>query len=350
MNAPRPAPNALNAAFLDSLRLLAETAARAGGSVARAAFKTELHARRKADGSEVTDADEAAQAAAIVAVLAQRPGDAIIAEEDIPAPTRRNSSGGTGILPVASGGMGILPVASGGMGILPVPGSDRTGETPVPPGSGETPVPPGSGETPVPPGSFPTPPRRDEGYCWIIDPIDGTRSFLRGVPLYACSVAVMHGGFPVAGAIYWPDLDEMFSARTGGGLLVNAQPAARWSHERAGGAISQKPVAGIPSTSRGPAFDLIHSWVDRVVVRNLGSTALHLALVAEGRMDAALISDSKLWDIAAGWLLVCEAGGAMRRLDGGEVFPIDVATYAGEAIPSLAARDADLLSRLETGT
>lgn len=277
-------PPRLDAAALDELCALAEAAARAGGAVARAAFKSDLAARRKADGSEVTDADEAAQAATLVAIWSQRPQDAIIAEEDI--------------------------VAGGGS---------------------------------------PPAPRRSDRICWIIDPIDGTRSFLRGVPLYACSVAAMQGGFPVAGAIYWPDCDEMYSARCGGGLRVNGRPARRWTHERVGGAISRKPVAGIPSTSRGPAFDLIHSWVDRVVVRNLGSTALHLALVAEGRMDAALISDSKLWDIAAGWVLLDEAGGAMRRLDGRAVFPIDVGTYAGEAIPSLAARDEALLETLQFG-
>ena len=90
----------------------------------------------------------------------------------------------------------------------------------------------------------------------------------------------------------------------------------------------------------------MQGWRSRVVVRNLGATALHLAMVAAGQLQAALISDSRLWDIAAAWLMVTATGGVMTALDGAPILPLDVSRYANGAIPSLAAADPPTHARL----
>ncbi len=271
--------------FLRDLRLLAEQAARAGGAVARNAFRSELSVRPKADGSEVTDADEAAQAAIIACLEAQRPGDALLAEETLPTAEHKRR---------------------------PAPAGDVI--------------------------------------SWIIDPIDGTRNYVHGIPLYAVSVAAMFGGLPQAGAIHVPDRDDMYSASAPEGVLLNGRPIPPPRPLTPAPGRPAKPLVGIPSSLRGAAYDLMQSWIPRVIVRNLGSTAMHLAMVAAGQLQAALSADGRLWDIAAGWLLVKCAGGRTTGLGGGDVFPIDLATYAGEPIPTVAAQDAALHAKLLAGT
>ena len=272
---------------LSTIRDLAEQAARAGGKVARAAFHSELSVRRKSDGSEVSDADESAQTEIIACIHAQRPADAFIAEESNEEPRASARA------------------------------AARSPETP------------------------PALPAPSNGHlCWIIDPIDGTRNYIRGVPLYSVSVGVMLGGFPIAGAIYMPETDEMYSVGGPDGASCNDRlltPTDATEAQNRG--RSPKPLVGIPSSLQGLAYGVFHNWIARVVTRNLGSTAMHLALVAAGRFQATLISDSRLWDIAAGWLLVKAAGGLMTTLDGEPIFPLDVAQYTDEPIPSLAACD-----------
>ena len=77
--------------------------------------------------------------------------------------------------------------------------------------------------------------------------------------------------------------------------------------------------------------------------------SLHLALVAAGPFDAALMSDARLWDIAAGAVLIDVIGGTMTTLAGQPMFPLDVAEYRGEALPGVVARDAEMLARLTAG-
>ena len=267
---------------LSTIRDLAEQAARAGGKVAREAFHSDLSVRCKADGSEVSDADESAQTEIIACIRAQRPDDSFITEE---------SNEGSRVSARA---------AASSLETPPTPSNDRL--------------------------------------CWIIDPIDGTRNYIRGVPLYSVSVGVMFGGFPIAGAIYVPETNEMYSVGGLDGASCNDRlltPATVTEAQNRG--CSSKPLVGIPSSLQGLAYGVFHNWVARVVARNLGSTAMHLALVAAGRFQATLISDSRLWDIAAGWLLVKAAGGLMTTLDGEPIFPLDVAQYTDESIPSLAA-------------
>ena len=280
-----------NRALLRGLRELAENAARIGGSLARDWFHRSYDVRRKPDGSEVTDADEAAQAAVVSCLLERRPDDGIIAEEsesesEPEAQARDNLS--------------KTKTAS------PSPTNTRL--------------------------------------CWIIDPLDGTRNYVYGLPIYACSVAAMFGGYPIVGAIYDPQHDALYSVSRGDPLYLNGSPItanSTWPRTQ-----SRRLLVGIPSSMHGTAYTLMRNWTSGVVVRNLGSTALHLMMVATGQLQAALISDGKLWDIAAGWAMVVAAGGVMTTLNGDDIFPLDVSRYAGESIPSLATRNAEMHTRL----
>jgi myo-inositol-1(or 4)-monophosphatase len=258
----------------EELRALAVAAARAGGEVAQRYFRTPLHVRFKPDQSEVSEADEAAQAAIVALLCGARPHDAFIAEETLHAPD----------------------------------GQD-----------------------------LPRRPTGDE-LCWVIDPIDGTRNFVRGIAHFACSVGVLHAGTPVAGAIFDPVRDVMYSGSVAEGFWINhaLQPQADGADGRVAVAGVGRPVVGIPSTPAQPYASLAHEWLERYVCRNFGSTALHLAMVATGELDGMLADNPRLWDVAAGYVLVRAAGGRMTTPAGAEQFPLDLRAYAGEMMPTLA--------------
>ncbi len=251
---------------LSALRVLAARAARAGGRIARERHAGTLDARLKPDRSEVTDADEAAQAAVIAVIHEARPDDAVIAEEQLAL------------------------------------------EPALPPPSNSSP-------------------------CWVIDPIDGTRNYVRRMGDYCTSVGVLLEGVPVAGAIYDPQRDVLYSACAGGTLLRNDQtlPAADGDAPP-----NRSLVVGIPSTAAGPVRDYVLDWFDRCITRNFGSTAIHLALVATGQLDGAIADNPKLWDLAAGWVLITAVGGQVTGPDGAALFPIDVGAYRCEEMPLVA--------------
>ncbi|MEK6644577.1 MAG: inositol monophosphatase [Planctomycetota bacterium] len=168
-------------------------------------------------------------------------------------------------------------------------------------------------------------------YCWLIDPIDGTRNFARGVRLFAVSVAVLHQGRPVACAIYDATTDMIYSASSDEGAFRGNEPmvlADRPIESDATVAISSFRKRSIP-----PA---VRAWMDHYLFRNHGSVALHLAWVAAGLLDAAYTLECKLWDAAAGALLIEMAGGRITNHNGAPLWPLNLADYANEDIPLLA--------------
>jgi myo-inositol-1(or 4)-monophosphatase len=168
--------------------------------------------------------------------------------------------------------------------------------------------------------------------CWIIDPIDGTRSYARSFPGFSISIGLIERGTPVVGMVYNPLTGQLYTATAGGGA---------WLGERrlrvTDAPLGRDTLLAIPSSRRGPMPQAVHDWIDRFVVRNLGSTALHLALLAAGSLDAVFADECKLWDIAAGELLVREAGGQLLSLDGRPYFPIDLNQYNRTDTPFMAA-------------
>ncbi|MSO65589.1 MAG: 3'(2'),5'-bisphosphate nucleotidase CysQ [Alphaproteobacteria bacterium] len=145
---------------------------------------------------------------------------------------------------------------------------------------------------------------------WIIDPIDGTRAFLRKEPEFAVVAALVENGRPLLGAVYNPAKEEFFEAALGEGATLNQKPIR--VSDRAG-------VVGARMLSSRRTFER-HNWMEAATgaeFRFVNSMAYRVALVAAGRFDATVTLTRKSdWDIAAADLIVGEAGGRMTWLDG----------------------------------
>ncbi|SJZ37187.1 myo-inositol-1(or 4)-monophosphatase [Enhydrobacter aerosaccus] len=174
---------------------------------------------------------------------------------------------------------------------------------------------------------------------WIADPLDGTTNFLHGVPHFAISLGLERDGEVIAGVIYQPISDELFWAEKGNGAFIDT-PNARSRRLRVSGRkdLARALVAtGIPNIGRGgdhPAYlrKLEAVMAKTAGVRRWGSAALDLAFVAAGRYDAYFEYGLKPWDVAAGMLMVREAGGMMNDAAGNAytlTSPSLLATNAG---------------------
>lgn len=156
----------------------------------------------------------------------------------------------------------------------------------------------------------------DPNHRWIIDPLDGTTNFLHGIPHFAISIGLQRDENIVAGLIYNPISDEMFTAERGRGAFLNDRRLRVASRRD----LSQAVVGcGIPHNGRGD-HSLFRDELARIQakaagIRRLGSAALDLAYVAAGRYDGFWERGLKPWDIAAGMLIVREAGGTVTEID-----------------------------------
>ncbi|GAB3125946.1 inositol monophosphatase family protein [Novispirillum itersonii] len=156
----------------------------------------------------------------------------------------------------------------------------------------------------------------DTEHRWIIDPLDGTTNFLHGIPHFAISIGLERAGEMVAGIIFNPITNDLFTAEKGGGAFWNDR-RMRVSGRRK---IDECVVAtGIPHKGRGehPAFlrQLQKVMASTAGVRRMGAAALDLAWTAAGRYDAYWETHLNAWDVAAGVLMVREAGGYVSTLD-----------------------------------
>jgi len=155
-------------------------------------------------------------------------------------------------------------------------------------------------------------------YRWVFDPLDGTTNFAHGLPIFCSSLALELDGQAVVGAIYDPSRRELFTAERGQGAFVNGAPLKASETAALGDALL---VTGFPYDMhvRGPELvELFGLFLHRArAVRRLGSAALDLCYVAAGRFDAFWEQHLKPWDVAAGALVVTEAGGRITGMDGG---------------------------------
>jgi myo-inositol-1(or 4)-monophosphatase len=160
------------------------------------------------------------------------------------------------------------------------------------------------------------------GLRWLIDPLDGTTNYAHRVPHFCVSVAVDGPDGVLAGAVYHPMLDEMFSAARGEGATLNGRPLKASDTAKLEGALL---CTGFPYDVRerpeGPVGLLSRFIRQAQGIRRTGSAALDLAYVAAGRFDGFFEFSLKPWDVGAGSLLVMEAGGEMTLMDGS---PFDV--------------------------
>jgi myo-inositol-1(or 4)-monophosphatase len=158
----------------------------------------------------------------------------------------------------------------------------------------------------------------DAKHRWIVDPLDGTKNFLHGIPHFCISIALEREGEIIAGVIYEPIRDEMFWAEKGAGAYVNER-RLRVSARRS---LADALIGtGIPYRERGnhPLYLATLAAVMGATagVRRPGAAALDLAYVAAGRYDGYWEFGLSAWDIAAGILLVRESGGYVSDLSGG---------------------------------
>ena len=185
------------------------------------------------------------------------------------------------------------------------------------------------------------PPRRDDARCrWIIDPLDGTTNFAHGLALFCVSIALEVDGTLEIGVVYDPIGEELFTAERGRGATVNGQPLRVSTTGTIGDGLL---CTGFPYTIRdGQARQvaIFGAFLGRArAVRRLGSAALDLCYVAAGRFDAFWEEQLHPWDIAAGALIVAEAGGRVTAYDDG---PIDL--FRGQIVASNGPLHGQLLT------
>lgn len=160
--------------------------------------------------------------------------------------------------------------------------------------------------------------REDAEYTWIVDPIDGTTNFVHGVPCVAVSIALARRGEPVVGVVYDVMRDEVFHGRRGEGAFVNGRRIAVSTETDLGASMLATGFSTIAHWRRLDVAALAAFAPQARSLRSLGSAALHLAYVAAGRIQGFWEHHLNAWDVAAGALLVREAGGRMTNVDGTE--------------------------------
>lgn len=183
-------------------------------------------------------------------------------------------------------------------------------------------------------------------YCWIVDPLDGTTNYVHGLRTFAVSVALARLGEVLAGVVLDPVMGECYSAAAGEGAYLNGLRLRTSGCSQVGDALVAAGFStGVPRGSIEVArfIEVLHACR---AVRRLGSAALNLCYVAAGRLDAYFAASVKLWDIAAGMLLVREAGGVVTALDAGPV-NLEQPQFAASATEELHCVLLQLLARAE---
>jgi myo-inositol-1(or 4)-monophosphatase len=178
--------------------------------------------------------------------------------------------------------------------------------------------------------------RRGGGlYSWVLDPVDGTNNFGRGLPGFAVSIGVLRNGQPFAGAVYDPISRWLFTACVGRGAWLNDRPLrARLVP------LSRSSLVSIRTPLEDGVPPFVEDWLRRYRLRRFGSTALHLCYIALGALDLVHDHRASLWDIAGAAPVLLEAGGVLTATDGSALFPATAAHLAGASIGFLAGNPA----------
>jgi myo-inositol-1(or 4)-monophosphatase len=184
----------------------------------------------------------------------------------------------------------------------------------------------------------------DNTHTWIVDPLDGTANFLHGIPQFAVSIGLEREGAIVAGLVYNPINEELFTAERGKGAFLNNQRLRVAARKRLADAVV---ACGLPHLGRGD-LALANREIGLVQgkaagLRRFGAAALDLAWVAAGRFDAYWERDLSPWDLAGGVILVREAGGFATDLDGG-----DTPWLAGDVVAGNESMHRELIGVLKT--
>ncbi len=186
--------------------------------------------------------------------------------------------------------------------------------------------------------------RRGSRYVWFVDPLDGTTNFAHSYPFFCCSVALTLDGQPIAGAVYDPIKEELFTAERGAGAHLNGR---RLHVTDRAELLHSLLTTGFPYDMRldlDAALRLFNRFMGVArAIRRDGAAALDLSYVAAGRADGFWEERLNPWDVMAGALLVTEAGGLITRFDGS---PLSLeADQIVAANPALHARMLEVLAR-----
>ena len=180
----------------------------------------------------------------------------------------------------------------------------------------------------------------DGQHRFLVDPLDGTTNFLHGIPIFAVSIGLERQGQLIAGVIYNPAMDELYTAERGGGAFLNDRRMRVAARRK----LSDSVIGtGIPHLGRGEhgrsLIELRHVMAEAAGIRRLGAASLDLAYVAAGRLDGFWERSLSPWDMAAGILMIREAGGFVTDADGGQAM-FDTGTVVGgnEAIHGLVVK------------
>jgi len=181
--------------------------------------------------------------------------------------------------------------------------------------------------------------KKEGGYNWVIDPLDGTTNFVHGVPVWCTSIGLAYGIEPILGVIYDPNSNEMYAASKGNGATLNGQPI----HVSAITNLSASLLAtGFPYDDFGREeqyLRLFQTLMHRTRgMRRLGSAALDMAWVACGRFEGFYEYGLNPWDVAAGTIIVQEAGGRVTEFNDGNnpIFGDDINCTNGHVHQELA--------------
>lgn len=174
-------------------------------------------------------------------------------------------------------------------------------------------------------------------HVWIVDPLDGTTNFSLGAQHWGVSIARCDAAGPDVGVLFFPALGELYVASRGGGAVLNGKPV----HVRS--PSSARPVGMIACCARTPRWHHVNLPMK---IRVYGSAAWTLACVARGTAAIGIETTPKVWDLAAGWCLVEEAGGFIETIDGSHPFPlVPERDYAAAGFPVRAAASRDLMAQ-----
>ncbi len=186
-------------------------------------------------------------------------------------------------------------------------------------------------------------PRGDESVWWVIDPIDGTNNFSNTLLCFCVSIAAVVDGKPVIGVIFDPTNDSMYTAAVdmdaqlnGSTITVSDDDIGPFASFAVDSHTNKRTEAGTYKMMAQSRF------------RCLGATALHMAYVAKGAMVGMVTTSAKLWDIAAGTILIQQAGGIVTDIDGNAPFPVSLENYDAGYFALLAANKKIHPNTLET--
>ena len=170
----------------------------------------------------------------------------------------------------------------------------------------------------------------DKTHTWVVDPLDGTSNFVHGIPHFAISIALEREGTVVAGVIYNPANDDLFTAERGKGAFLNDTRLRVAARRRLADSVIG---CGLPHLGRGDlalgAREIGAVQPKVAGLRRFGAASIDLAWVAAGRLDAYWERNLSPWDIAAGLIMVREAGGYVTDLDGKDPTPATADVLAG---------------------